>query len=426
MNLQLLGCSHHRSSLTIRERIAINQQHVSETLTRFQRQFPKSEAVVLSTCNRTEIYTASVDPGNVPSPEEIAEFLATPSGLDPTATLNELFRHTGEDVIRHLFTVAASLDSMVVGEAQILAQVKQAYEIAAQQQSTGQYTHAAFQSAIRVAKRIANETLVHRKRVSIPSVAIGGFARQIFERLDNKSIVVIGTGEMGQETLRYLKEENAHNITIINRTREAAEQLAQQFHCHTAPWCELNAHLIQADIVVSTTGSEQPIITAERFQTIESERFQRPLFILDLAVPRDFEPAVGECLGVYLYTLDDLSQACELNRQERQNELPKAQAIIDKETRRFMLELERQSTGPTIRRLRESAELVRDSELKRLFHKLEGQVDDRHWKEIEQSFGRLVNKILHPPLESLKENIEGGEHAKLLDALKRLFRLPEE
>ena len=315
---------------------------------------------------------------------------------------------------------------MVIGEAQILSQVKQAYQVAAQYESTGQFTHAAFQSAIRVAKRIANETTVHRKRVSIPSVAIGGFARQIFERLDNKSIVLIGTGEMGKETLRYLIEEGARNITVINRTHEVAVQLAAQFDCDTAPWYELNRHLIEADIVVSTTGSDQPVVCRERFRTIESARFQRPLFILDLAVPRDFEPDIGNCLGVYLYTLDDLRQACEVNLQERQKEIPKAHAIIDQETRTFMQELERQATGPTIRRLRESAETVRDAELQRLFQKLEGEVADQYLKEIEHSFGRLVNKILHPPLASLKENSEHGDQARLLDALKRLFRLPED
>jgi len=423
--VQLIGCSHHACSVEFRERIAIGVAQVPETLDRFQDRFPGAEAVLLSTCNRMEIYTAADLSGKLPSPEEVTVFLAEQNGLDPDDLLGEVFRRTGEDAIRHLFMVAASLDSMVIGESQILSQVKQAYQLATESHSTGQLTHAAFQSAIRVAKRIANETSIHRKRVSIPSVAIGGFAKQIFERLDNKSILVIGAGTMGEETLRYLVNENAHDITIVNRNPKASASLARQFDSRSAPWDQLDEFLVRADLVVSTTGSAEPIVSIDRFRRIEPARYQRPLFILDLALPRDFDAAIGDCLGVYLYTIDNLSEACEANRRAREEELPRAERIVEEETQKFMTELHHRTTGPTIRRLRESAESIRDAELQRLFQKLDADLDLQSRQEIERSFGRLVKKLFHPPLESLKENRNRTDQAHLLDALRKLFRLPD-
>ncbi|MEM7315847.1 MAG: glutamyl-tRNA reductase [Planctomycetota bacterium] len=423
MKLQLIGCSHHECSIELRERIAISESQVPDMLARFQDRFPDAEAVLLSTCNRTELYAASANPDLVPSPRELADFLtAERIEIDTEQVFNELFRYTGEDAIRHLFMVAASLDSMVVGEAQILSQVKQAYRVASERNSAGQLTHSAFQAAIKVAKRVATEPAIQKKRLSIPSVAIGDFARQIFERLDDKSILVIGAGEMADESLTYLKSENAHNVTVVNRSPDRAQELVDKFGGKTAPWDSLEHQLELSDLVISTTAAQEPIIDRSRFEPIQTRRHQRPMFIMDLAVPRDFDPAIGDCLGVYLYSLDDLAQVCENNLKARQSELPKAQHIVDEETTRFMRELQHKATGPTIQRLRESAEIIRDAELQRLMNKLT-DADDHTRQEIQQSFRRLVNKILHPPLESLKQETSDTEHARLLDALKRLFRL---
>jgi glutamyl-tRNA reductase len=421
MKLQLVGCSHHDCSIELRERIAISESQVPDMLARFQAQFPEAEAVLLSTCNRTELYAASANPDLVPSPSELIGFL-TENEFDTEQTFNELFRFTGEDAIRHLFMVAASLDSMVVGEAQILSQVKQAYRVASERNSAGQLTHSAFQAAIKVAKRVATETAIHRKRLSIPSVAIGDFARQIFERLDDKAILIIGAGEMAEESLSYLATENARNVTIVNRSPERARELAEKCGGRTQPWESLEAQFEAADLVISTTAAQEPIIDHKRFEPIQKRRHQRPLFIVDLAVPRDFDPAISECLGVYLYSLDDLAQVCESNRQARQSELPKAEKIVAEETQRFMRDLDHQATGPTIQRLRESAEIIRDAEIQRLMNKLP-EIDDHSRQEIEQSFRRLVNKILHPPLESLKQETSNTEKAQMLETLKRLFRL---
>jgi glutamyl-tRNA reductase len=424
MKLQMIGCSHHHSSVAVRERLAFSPPQVSEALSVLRERFPQAEAVLLSTCNRVEIYTATEDAEDSPSHEDVARFMADFHRLPVYEIFDELFERTGEDAVRHLFTVAASLDSMVVGEPQILAQVKQAYEMAKDRNATGPLTHGIFQTAVRVAKRVTSETTLHQRRVSIPSVAVGDFASQIFERFDDKKILILGAGEMGEETLRYLQDQGAHDVTVVNRSPEKAEQLAQQCRGRAEPWENLSKQLASADVVISTTGASQPVVTLALYKQIEAARFQRPLFVLDLAVPRDFEPAIGDRLGVYLYSIDDLENACRDNLRQRDKELPAAIHIVEQETSRFMADLHHRATGPIIKRLKEGWQQPKDDELRRLFNKLP-QLDERARGEIAQAFDRLVNKLLHPPLESLRSEAENGPPHGLLDALKRLFQLKD-
>jgi glutamyl-tRNA reductase len=422
MKLQMIGCSHHQSSVALRERLAFSPAQVGEALKQLRVRYPQVEAVLLSTCNRVEIYTAAEQPEAGPSHEQIAQFMADFHQLPMYEIFNDLFERTGEDAVRHLFTVAASIDSMVVGEPQILAQVKQAYELAKDHQSAGPLTHGIFQAAVRVAKRVASETTLNQRRVSIPSVAVGDFARGIFERFDDKRTLVIGAGDMAEETLRYLQGEGAHDVTVVNRSRQRADELAQRWQGRSEAWERLPQLLSQADLVVSTTGASEPVVTLAAYKQIEAARFQRPLFVLDLAIPRDFDPAIGDRLGVYLYSIDDLEAACQRNRRERDRELPAAIHIVEQETARFMTELHHRSTAPIIKRLREGWQQPKDDELKRLFNKLP-ELDERARGEIGQSFERLINKLLHPPLESLRSEAEKGPPHGLLDALKRLFQI---
>ncbi len=424
MKLQMIGCSHHHSSVAVRERLAFGPGQVGPALDGLRQRFPRVEAVLLSTCNRVEIYTAVEDPELGPSHEEVVQFMADFHRLPMYEIFHELFERTGEDAVRHLFTVAASLDSMVVGEPQILAQVKQAYAMAKDRQSAGPLTHGIFQTAVRVAKRVATETTLHQRRVSIPSVAVGDFARQIFERFDDKNILVIGAGEMGQETLRYLQSEGAHDVTVINRNFQRAEALAERWQGRAQTWEKLPAELTRADLVISTTGAGEPVVTLAQYKQIEAARYQRPLFILDLALPRDFEPAIGDRLGVYLYSIDDLQAACQKNLQKRDQELPAAIHIVEQETNRFMADLHHRATAPIIRRLKEGWQQPKEDELRRLFNKLP-ELNDKARDEIGQAFDRLVNKLLHPPLESLRSEAEKGPPHGLLDALKRLFQLKD-
>ncbi|MGD9646254.1 MAG: glutamyl-tRNA reductase [Pirellulales bacterium] len=422
MKVRMVGCSHHNASLELRERLAFNPAQTKAALQRFRLVFPRTEAVLLSTCNRVEVYTAIESPDEGPSHEQVAEFLAGFHGMSLYDIFDDLFERTGDDAVRHLFSVAASLDSMVLGEPHILAQVKQAYQLATQENSAGPLTHAIFQAAVKVARRVTNETSLHQKRVSIPSVAVAEFASQVFERFDDKQVLVIGAGEMAEETLRYLREAGAHHPTIVNRSYERARELAQQWEGRVAPWDALLGELVRADLVVSTTGAAAPVVTLAGYRQIEAQRYQRPLFVLDLAIPRDFEPAIGECLQVFLYSLDDLKAACELNRRERDAEMPRAVAIIEDETARFMADLHHRSTGPIIQQLKLGWQTPKEEELRRLFNKLP-QLDERARAEVEQSFDRLLNKLLHPPLETLRDESRHGIPHALLDAFKRLFQL---
>lgn len=422
MKLHMIGCSHHNANVEVRERLAFTPDQARRAMQMLRDNFPDMESVILSTCNRTELYTASVDPTTFPTHHDMVDFLAQFHEIKSEDIFDNVLERTGEDVVRHLFTVAASLDSMVVGEAQILSQVKQAYEMATDADCAGTLTHSIFQAAIHVAKRVHNETNIHQKRVSIPSVAVGEFASSIFDRFDDKKVLIIGAGEMGEETLNYLRDLGVHDFTVVNRNLERAQRLAVKFDAKAYAWSELVPQLVRADVVVSTTGATEPIVTYDQFQEVETKRFQRTLFVLDLAIPRDFDPKIGNCLGVYLFSIDDLQKACDKNRKARELEWPKAEKIVEKETLRFMADLHHRATGPTIKRLKQAADDIKQDELKRLLNKL-SELDPKLQNEIERSFDRLVNKILHPPLESLRDDIESGAQGGLLDAMKRLFRL---
>jgi glutamyl-tRNA reductase len=422
MKLQMVGCSHHNVSVELRERLAFSPDQAAAALDAWRHRFPTSEAVLLSTCNRVELYAAADDIADVPSDRQVKEFLAEFHGLELHQVFDDLFEQSGEAAVRHLFTVAASLDSMVLGEPQILAQVKQAYQLARDQESIGPITHEIFQRALRVAKRVATETSINEKRISVASVAVADFARNVFERFDDKQVLVIGAGETAEETLLYLQEAGAQHVTVINRSPGTAADLAKRYNGQTATWDELETQLIAADVIISATSATEPVVSLKRFQKIEPQRFQRPLFILDLAVPRDFDPTVSDCIGVYLYSVDDLKETCRRNRADREQELPAAMKIVEEETSLFMHELYHRATGPIIRQLRQGWQEVREQELTRLFNKLPDLSEDER-REISQAFERYVNKLLHPPLESLRDESRSGTPHGLLDALRKLFRL---
>lgn len=423
--LSMVGCSHRRSSLAVRERIAFTPAQTLDALAAWQVTHPDTEAVLLSTCNRVELYAAVATPQTTFGPHVLAKHLADFHNVPLDEIHRDLVTLHDEEVVSHLFHVAASLDSMVVGESQILAQVKQAYEQARQIGSTGPVTHGFFQAALRVARRVASETALHHHRVSIPSVAIADFASRIFERFDDKQVLVVGAGEMAGETLQYLTDAGARHIVVLNRDFERAKALAATWQGVAVPWGDLLRRLVDADLVVSTTGADRPVVTLEDFQRhVAPRRHQRPLFVLDLAVPRDFEPPIRDELGVYLYGIDDLAEACERNRQARAEEFPAAERIIGEETRLFIADLRHRATGPVIARFRQGLETVQSAELERLFARLPG-LDERARQEIRQFADRLVGKMLHPPLESLRDESRQGSPQGLLEALQRLFQLKD-
>ncbi|MCA9107520.1 MAG: glutamyl-tRNA reductase [Pirellulaceae bacterium] len=424
MKILMVGCSHKDASIAVRERLAFSPEQVRDALKLFRDRYRDREAVLLSTCNRTELYIAAADEQQSLTADDAIAFLAECRSIEPAAIAGELMERHQEQAIAHLFSVAASVDSMVVGEAQILSQVKQAYELATEFEASLPITHGIFQRAIRVAKRVATETRIHERRVSVPSVAISELATQIFERFDDKSILVIGAGEMAEETLTYLISHGAQEIRIVNRTRERAERLAEKFGATVHDWSELRQLLVGADMVISTTGATEPIVTMSEYRDIERLREQRILFVLDLAIPRDFAPDIGDCLNVFLYSVDDLKALCDRNLLARQKELPKADRIIQSEAQKFIRDIRHRSSVPIILQLKEKAEEIKQKELERLLNRLELS-DERAKDEIRYAFDRLVNKILHPPLESLRGEADPGTTRSLVDAVKRLFQLRE-
>jgi glutamyl-tRNA reductase len=424
MTLALVGGTHRTVPLDLRERLAFSADQAAAALARFRDRFPGREGVLLSTCNRVEFYAAG-EPGAEPPPaDQLVAFLADCRGIDARQLTPVLAREQDEGVARHLFSVAAGLDSMVLGEPQILAQVKQAWALAQDSRTAGPLTGEMFQAALRTAKRVATETALGRERVSIPSVAVADFASAVFERFDDKRVLLLGAGKMAAETLRYLREAGARDVTVVNRTAGRAVELAARLGARPGRFDDLAAEIAHADLVVSTTGATEPVVTLDAFGKIEQRREGRPLVVLDLAVPRDFDPRIGSRPGVWLYSVDDLAAACDANRKSRQREMPAALAIIDEETRRFMGDLHHRSTAPVIEQLRAGWSETGEAELDRLFRRLPG-LDEAQQAEIRQAFERYAAKLLHPPLASLRSESRSGPPHGLLDALKRLFDLKD-
>jgi len=421
--LRVIGMNHRSAPLEVREQLAFSPAQVNCALAAWQDQTTGLEAVLLSTCNRTEFYVASPE-DTLPTTEQLLQFLLAQKSEPPLGfTLaSQIFTFDDTEAAEHLFAVASGLDSMVLGEVQILSQVKAAYQLALEAETAGSRVHALFQTALKTAKRVATETALHEHRISIPSIAVSDFARRIFEHFDDKKILVFGAGDMGQETLRYLVEHGAKSITVLNRHQERAESLAAQFGGAACDWQHRFERMIEADIVISTTSADEPIVTFADYRVIEAKRHGRALFVLDLAVPRDFDPAIAQCSGVYLYSMDDLQEVCNKNRQERDREIPKAEKIVKRSAETFMKEMSHRQNGAVIQQLRERLTKTNDAELHRLFNKLPS-LSEQEQEEIRYAFERLLAKYLHSPLESLRDEPFDSEPHTLIDALKKLFRL---
>ena len=420
MNLLMVGCTHRDAGIDIRQKLSFDNSQTLAALSHWQTQLPDAELVLLSTCNRVELYAAGLAENDI-----LTNALLDYQQVSADEVAGQLITLTDNEVVEYLYRVTCSLESMVVGEPQILSQVKQAYQSAQDVGTAGPLLHDLFQSALRTAKRVTGETALHKHRVSIPSVAVSDLASCVFETFDDKHVLVIGAGEMADETLRYLRDAGRPHIHVINRDAQRGQQLAEKWDGQYHAWDQLWEQLTAADFAISTTAAHEPIVTAEDFEAkVAPGRYQRPLFILDLAVPRDFDPQVENSLGVYLYSLDDLSKACEKNRAARAAELPAAEKIVLQESEKFATEMHHRATAPVISGLRQGLHRPKDAELERLFKKLP-DLDEQSRKEIEYFADRLVNKMLHPPLESLRDASQNGTPHGLLDAIKSLFKLED-
>ena len=425
MRIVLVGCNHRSAPVAIRERLAFDGPKLDAALDALADQFPQTEAVVLSTCNRVEIYTASEQPVRSPGSEPLAAFLSDFHGVAADQIAEHLYCLADRDAVSHLFEVAGSIDSLVPGEGQILAQVKEAYRIAKDRGATGPVTNALFQKAMEVGKLIQTSTEIARKKVSVSSVAVE-FACEIFEadQFSTKTVLVIGAGKMGELTLEHLCELRPGRILVTNRSPDKATAVAARCNGRAVAFDRLDDWLGEADLVLSTTGSPQPLVSRDRFAAVMRHRGNRPVFVIDIAVPRDFAADVGDLENVYLYNIDDLERERSKNLEARQREMVKARAVIDRETTSFLSELAHQRhAGPVITQLRHEWNARRDVELARLFAQRPGlSVEDR--EAIARTFERFQNQLLHQPLSALRSAAANGVHQHgLLDALKRLFHI---
>ncbi len=424
MNVLVVSCNHHTAGVQIREKLAFsNQQQLTRAYAEWKELYPDSELVVLSTCNRVEIYAADESDDASVSFDDITRFISHFHNLPTDDFVHSVLAHHGPKAVSHLFEVACSIDSMVLGEPQIVNQVKEAYRIAQENDACGPLTNVLFQQALNVSARVRTETRLAEGRVSIASVAVGEFGRSIFSRFDNKTVLVIGAGEMAEETLQYLRSEGVQKIVVVNRSRERAELLAQEFGGEAHDFSQLDFWLGRADVIVSTTGADEILVTRTRFEAARRMSERQPVFILDLAAPRDFEPSIsGIDDNVFLYDIDALEETCARNRRLRADEVLRATEIIAEQTDRFMQEIYHRATGPVIHRLREHWGEISRTELDRLYRKLP-ELKDGQREAIESTIQRIVNKLLHPPLEALKDEARGGTPEGLLQAIRRLFQL---
>ncbi len=422
MNVLVVSCNHHKAGVQLRERLAFSSTDLlNSAYSRWRELHPNSELVVLSTCNRVEIYAADERGDDGVSFDDITRFISQFHNVPTDEFVEAVLAHSGTAAVEHLFEVACSIDSMVLGEPQIVNQVKEAYRVAQENDACGPLTNVLFQHALKVSAQVRTETGLAEGRVSIASVAVGDFGKSIFSRFDNKTVLVIGAGEMAEETLTYLQSEGVKKIVITNRSRDRAERLAGQFRGDVADFSSLDDWLSKADVIVSTTGASQTLITRERFAAARAKSSRHPVFILDLAAPRDFDPSAGSVDdNVFLYDIDALEETCDRNRRAREAEVQKAKEIIANQTRTFMQEIYHRATGPVIHRLREHWSEISRSELDRMYRKLPN-LDNEQRQAIEATIQRIVNKLLHPPLEALKDEAKGGTPEGLLHAIRRLF-----
>jgi glutamyl-tRNA reductase len=423
MLLRAIGCSFRNTPVAVREQLAFDGAKLPAALDELGRRYD-CEAVIVSTCNRVEMYVARNDTVVGPDVELLAEFLAEIHGLPVTHVRPHLYQHEGQEAVHHLFRVVASLDSMIVGEGQIAGQVKRAYEFAHQRSAVGPVLHAVFQHAVRAAKRVRSETGIARGNVSVSSAAVA-YVREVFAHFNDKTILVIGAGKMGELTLKHLRHLEPQRIVVVNRSPEKAAAVAQGCGGTPVPWEQLDEVLAQADIVLSTTGAPEPIVTRRHYNEVLARRGHgRPVVILDIAVPRDFDPRIHDGDRTFLFNIDDLQRIRDQTLRDRLKHVAPAEAIIEQEQKRFLSEWSRKRNGPIIARLTQDFEAKRQEIVSQLLGKLNGKVTEADRAQIEGAFRLLQNKFLHGPISALAEEPHDRRHT-LLEALRKLFRLEE-
>jgi len=415
----VVGLSHRTAPVEIRERLAVAPNRLEDELRDLASAAKLEEALLISTCNRVEVYATSDDPSR--AIQRARDTLR--AKLPQSAPEDALYTERGVAVVRHAFRVASSLDSLVVGEPQILGQVKNAFDAAQNAGTAGTLLGRCFNQAFSTAKRIRNETGIAEGTVSVSSIACE-LAKKIFGHLDGRRTLLLGAGEMGEAAARSLRQTGTH-LHVINRSEEKATALASTCGGRAVGYERLPAELVEADVVIASTASAKFILTPELMRGVVKSRRHRPLFIIDIAVPRDVDPRVGSMDNVFVYDVDDLQQVAEENLAVRTREAAEAERIIDEEVESFLAWRRSLELAPTIVALRKYFAKVADDELARSLSRIEG-LKDADRATLEAMSRSMVNKLLHQPLTQLKASTGEPDGALLVDAVRRLFDLSED
>ncbi|TXK65141.1 glutamyl-tRNA reductase [Alkalisalibacterium limincola] len=418
MALIALGLNHQTAPVSLREQIAFSGDRTSLALRELLALPGVREAALLSTCNRTELY-ASVDEGHG---DAAVAWLARHHDLGEATLRDYLYQHVDADAVRHLFRVATGLDSLVLGEPQILGQVKEAWSVAREASALRTPMDRLFQQCFSVAKRVRTDTRIGANPVSVAFAGVR-LAQQVFAELDQATVMLVGAGETIELAARHLVDARAKRLLVANRTLEHAQALASRFGGYALPLSEIGRHLAEADVVISATASRDPVIRTADVGAALRQRRRRPMFMLDLAVPRDIESGVADLDDVYLYTVDDLEQVVEENRRSRREAAHEAEAIIELQVEHFMNWWQGTERQDVLRRMRDQGESLRDQAMARARQQLVAGRDPE--TVMQQLAHSLTNKLLHAPTAALRQAAQRGD-AELLRHAERLFTNDED
>ena len=416
MRFQLIGVNHKSAPLEVRERLAIPESRLPDTCRDLTAYPGIEEGMVISTCNRVEIVAHTTN-GHA----DLRGFLHDYFHLTAAELDAHLYEFREKDAVRHLFRVASSLDSMVVGEPQILGQLKNAYALAKEHGALSGFLDLVMTRAFNVAKRVRSETDIGENAVSISYAAVE-LARDIFGSLNGKRVLVIGAGEMAESALRHLRRAGVSEILIANRTRERAQPLADEFNGRVVDYESLTDALPDVDILLASSGAPHYIVTRDQMKVVIARRKNRPMFLIDIAVPRNIEPEVNDLDNVFLYDIDDLDKTVKSNIEGRKETALEAEEIIREEVERMMQRLKTREVAPTIVSLQEQLESVRAHEIDRMRSRL-GQMTPQQEEAIEAITRGIINKIAHGPITELRRSASNPDGAHLSDLIRRLFRL---
>ena len=415
MQLALVGLSHKTAPVEIRERLAFSNDALRSALTSLVDRRRVNEAMILSTCNRVEVVAES------PDDRLIRDFICEFHQISHDSVSTHLYSYRNVEAIRHVFRVTASLDSMVIGEPQILGQVKEAFRIAMDAGTVGMHLSALMNRAFAVAKKVRSETGISQSAVSVSYAAVE-LARKIFGDLSGKTVMIIGASKMGELAAKHLRRAGASSVLVTNRTFERAVELAKVFEGAAVPFEHFTDHMTGADIVITSTGAPHFIIGKNLAEQVIHRRKNKPIFFIDIAVPRDIDPAVNQIDNAFLYDIDDLQQVIDANLKERFKEAMRAEQIVDDEVEAFCLKMQTRDVVPTIVQLRESLEKVRRDEIERNRRHLK-DLSPEQQAAVDQITKSIVNKILHPPIEQLKQMAHDPQGADLADLIRKIFNV---